>query len=194
MPANYPSLFGLLLALQLVGIRGHAADIQFFSRPLMIPERGPVTSYVLQKSDHRFAFLPPPEWRLNLESSADKLTMLPTNLTASISFTIQVVPTNRPSSLDASWLRGQLARRFDNAEIIREFPCYTSDQKGLAFDLEIAATNGTKMAYRIAFVPYAGGLIEFDLAAPARQVADYHFAFANLLTSFRIESQPAPKP
>jgi hypothetical protein len=194
MPAKYPSLFGLLLALQLVGIRGHAADILFFSRPLMIPERGPVTSYVLEQSEHRFAFLPPPEWRLNLEASRDKLTMLPKSLTASISFTIQVVPTNQPSSLDASWLRGQLVRRFDNVEIIREFPCYTSDRKGLAFDVEKAAANGTKMAYRVAFVPYPGGLIEFVLAAPARKVVDYHFAFANLLTSFRIESQPAPKP
>jgi hypothetical protein len=194
MPAKYPSLFGLLLLLQLVGIRGHAADMQFFSRPLMIPERGPVTSYILQKSDHRFAFLPPPEWRLNLEASTDQLTMLPTNLTASISFAIQVFPTNLASSLDASWLRGQLVKRFGSAEIIREFPCYTSDRKGLAFDLEMAVTNGAKMAYRVAFVPYAGGLIEFDLAAPAPKVADYHFAFANLLTSFRIESPPVPKP
>jgi hypothetical protein len=194
MPAKCPSLFGWFLLLHLVGIRGHAADLQLFSRPLMIPERGAVPSYVLQQSDHRFAFLPPPDWRLNLEASADKLTMLPTNLTASISFAIQVFPTNQPSSLDAPWLRGQLVKRFGNAEIIREFPCYTSDRKGLAFDLEVAVTNGARMAYRVAFVPYAEGLIEFDLAAPAPKVADFHFAFANLLTSFRIESPPAAKP
>ena len=194
MPANPPSLLLLMVLLPWVAARGQAAEIRLFPHPLLIPERGLVTAYVLQKSDRHFAFLPPPEWRLNLEASADKLTMLPTNLTASINFAIQVVSTNQSRSLDASWLRSQLAKRFDQAEVLREFPCYTSDRPGLAFDLETVATNGSKMAYRIAFVLYGEGLIEFDLAAPAASVADYYFAFANLLTSFRIESRPASKP
>jgi hypothetical protein len=48
-----------------------------------------------------------------------------------------------------------------------------------------------EVSQKVAAIPFPGGMLEFNLTVPSGKLDDYYFAFANLLTSFRINHSPA---
>jgi len=165
-----------------------AEPFWLFTRPLVIPERGVVTGYVLQTSQERYSFLPPADWVVQEKAATREVVMMAPSLTTSISF--KIVPANAESPGGASleeW-RKAIRERYPGARVVAEFPCYTGSGAGTAFDLERRAAKRLKISTRLAVVPLSGGRVEFNLTTPAGKLDEFHFAFGNLLTSFMAES------
>jgi hypothetical protein len=164
-----------------------AESFKLLTSTVHIPERGDVTGYVVQMEHDRFSFLPPPTWRLGSNSKEQQITMMPHDLSASIRVKMVSLGTSNSSGLDARQLRQEILTRFPDATDVKEFTCYTGASSGLAFDFKRTLKNRAKLATRLAFVPFSSGRIEFSLTASSSQFTNYHLAFGNLLTSFRIE-------
>ena len=166
----------------------HAArEFDLFTRPLMIPERGAVPSYVLQTPKHRFSFLAPPQWRVKENPATKEVVIMAPGLTTSICFKfIEAAPGSTPQETLEQW-RKAILETYSGAKITAEFPCYTSNVEGTAFDLERSSPNQGKVSTRLALISLGQGRIEFNLTTPKGKLVDNYFAFANLLTSFHIE-------
>ena len=175
-----------------------ATEFQLYTKPLVISERGTVTSYVLQTSKGRFSFLPPPDWAVQENPKTKEVLMMARSLITSIRFKVveDAQETTKEARL-AQWHQAVLENHPD-AKITAEFPCYSSKLEGVALDLERLAPNRTKVFTRLAFLPLPAGRIEFDLTTTAGNFAETRLAFGNFLTSFRVEppagSLPSPRP
>jgi len=167
----------------------HAAEqFRLFTRPLAIPERGTVTSYALQTSSNQFCFLPPPDWVVKESPTTREVIMMAPNLVTSIRFKPPETIPDPTVRADPGHWRKEILAKHPGAKITAEFPCYTGSGSGTAFDFERVSTNKSKVSMRMAFVPMPVGTVEFSLTTPAGKLDDYHLAFGNLLTSFRVES------
>ena len=166
-------------------------EFRLYKRPLVISERGMVTSYVLQTSKARFSFLPPLNWAVKENPTTKEVVMMARNLITSIRFKIvEAEPEATKEARVAQWRQAVLDKHPDG-KITAEFPCYTGKVEGTALDLERIAANKTKVFTRLAFIPLPGGRVEFDLTTTSGNLADTRLAFGNFLTSFRVESATA---
>ena len=182
----HPALFGgavLLLALATVrAADGDALDTESVN----IPERGEVTVYVLRVEGKEFRFIPPRTWSVRYDPAKKTVTLLPPDLDAGLSMTIAPEPDASRGSLKPEPLRELILTRYPEANITSEFRCYAAGKTGLAFEFERMLEKETKAAFRIAFVPFDGGVIEFELKTTGSKLPAYHHIFGNLLNSFRI--------
>jgi hypothetical protein len=187
-------------------------EFRLYTRPLVISERGTVTSYVLQTSKARFSFLPPSKWAVKENATTKEVVMMARNLITSIRFKIVgAAPeaTNEPSkvkgptsevgqppqtleALKAQW-RQSVQENHPDGRITAEFPCYTGKIEGAALDLERIAPNKAKVFTRLAFIPLPDGRVEFDLTTTSANLAETRLAFGNFLTSFRVDQAAAPE-
>jgi hypothetical protein len=166
-------------------------EFRLYTRPLVIPERDPVTSYVLQTSTASFSFLPPRNWAIKENATKKEVVMMARNLITSIRFKIvETAPEATKEARVAQW-RQTVQENHPDGKIIAEFPCYTSRVEGTALDLERIAPNKTKVFTRLAFIPLPDGRVEFDLTTTSADLADTRLAFGNFLTSFRVETLAA---
>jgi len=179
--------FCLLAGCGVASLQG-AEQFWLFTRPLVIPERGAVTSYVLQTSQERYCFLPPADWVVKENAATREVVMMAPTLTTSISF--KILPANSDSSVgtDLEEWRKAILKQYPGARMVAESPCHTGTGAGTAFDLERTAANRLKISTRLAVVPMSGGRIEFNLTTPAGKLEEFHLAFGNLLTSFTVEA------
>jgi len=168
-----------------------AGQFRLFTRPLNIPERGIVTSYVLHTDEAEFRFLPPADWVVQENATTRTVVMMARNLTTSISFKIMEAGSEAGGRVGTNQWRNAISERYPGARILAEFPCYTGNGEGTAFDLERTAANKSKILTRLAFVPMHGGMIEFNLTTPVGKLDELHLVFGNLLTSFRVEPSRA---
>lgn len=184
------SLLALMLLLP-AKLLPAAESLRFFTQPLVIPERGTVTSCVILLGSNRFSFLPPADWRVHCDDSTKLVTLTSRDLGVGLHFKFVSDRFQTGQPLQVEMLRTQVLQRFSNGKIANEFACFTSGREGLAFDVEYTGAKKIKMLTRLAFIPFPGGLVEFNLTGTEKQFESNHLAFGNLLTSFRIE--PAPK-
>ena len=167
-------------------------EFRLYKRPLVISERGTVTSYVLQTSKARFSFLPPLNWAVKENAKTKEVVMMARNLITSIRFKIvEAEPEATKEAQVAQW-RQAVMENHPDGKITAEFPCYTSKVEGTALDLERIAPNKTKVFTRLAFIPLPEGRVEFNLTTTAGNLADTRLAFGHFLTSFHVEP-PASK-
>lgn len=180
------ALFGgavLLLVLAPVqAADGYSLDTESVN----IPERGEVTGYVLRVEDKEFRFIPPNKWSVRYDPAKKTVTLLPPDLEAGLSVTIATEPDESGGNLKPEQLRELILTRYPGARITAEFRCYAAGRAGLAFEFERMLEKETKAAFRIAFVPFEGGVIEFELKTTGSKLPAYHHTFGNLLNSFRI--------
>jgi hypothetical protein len=166
-------------------------DFQVFTRSLVIPERGPVTSYVVVCASNQFAFLPPPGWLISPDAKERTITLKSRDYSSSLSLKIVPAVQSPSTELKADDLRQLIRDRYPGVRIVREFACHTASGDGLAFDVEQVVQSKRVISRRLAFVPVPGGRVEFNLTCSPDKLASLHTTFGNLLTSFRV--QPAPK-
>ena len=169
-----------------------ATEFQLYTRPLVISERGTVTSYVLQTSKGRFSFLPPPNWAVQETPKTKEVLMMARNLITSIRFKIVEGTAETTTEARAAQWRQSVLEKHPDGKITAESPCYSSKLEGVALDLERLAPNKAKVFTRLAFLPLPEGRIEFDLTTTAGNLTETRQAFGNFLTSFRVEP-PAAK-
>ncbi len=160
---------------------------RLFSTGVTIPERGMVTGYTLISGEYKFSFLPPPKW--NVEGNAEKKTVFLTgqDLGTVLRFRVVTRKSDEEPKTKVEQLRAVVTERFPQGRIIHEFECFTGGRKGNAFDLETTVSTNAVVATRLAFVPFDGGTVEFELTTQPQKLEQYHFTFNCLLTSFRME-------
>jgi len=162
-------------------------EFRLYTRPLVIPERSPLNSYVLQTSTARFSFLPPMNWAVKENAAKKEVVMMARNLITSIRFKIvEAAPEATKEAQTAQW-RQTVQDNHPDGKIIEEFPCYTGKVEGTALDLERIAANKTKVFTRLAFIPLPDGRVEFDLTTTGGDLAETRLAFGHFLTSFGVE-------
>ena len=187
-------LIALGLAAMVLSARFQGAEgFRIFSQPLLIPERGEVTSYVVMTESNKFSFLPPPVWNMGKNSGERTVTFVPDDLSAKISFKINPGIPRTLQDLQTEFFRQEITTRYPEAKIVAESLCYTSGQQGITFDLESHVANRPPMSMRLAFIPFENGMVEFNLTAETRTFSAHHLTLGNLLTSFRIEPIPRAK-
>ena len=145
---------------------------------------------VLLAGGQKFSFMPPANWSVKADAVKRSITLLPQNLKAGITVRFNQKSDGRTPELNAAELRERIQERYPGAKITREFECVTDGQTGLAFDFVRVVDKDTLAGMRIAFAPYPGGTVEFELTTAAAQFADYHIAFSRMLNSFHVEEHP----
>jgi hypothetical protein len=181
-----PALFSgaplLLVLAPLLAAQGYALHTE----SVTIPEQGAVTEYVLRIEDKEFRFIPRKKWSVRYDPAKRTATLLPPNLEAGLSFTITPAPGELLQNLNPERLRELILARYPGARITTESRCYAAGKAGLAFEFERMLEKETTAAFRIAFVPFDGGVIEFELKTTGSKLPAYHHTFGNLLNSFRV--------
>lgn len=179
-------------ALALISLARSAQSGESFrliTEPRRISERGEVTSYVLILGGDRYSFLPPPDWKVQGNAAQNEVVMMSPDRVASIRFKIVSRDSDSLAASESEKFRAQIFQRYPNAKILAEFPCYTADAQGTAFDLEEALPNKSKVSHRLAFLPLSGKSLEFDLSVTTAKFGLFDFTFSNLLTSFHTRSR-----
>src|SRR6185295_13324436 len=152
-------------------------QFRLYTQPLVMAERSPMTSYVLQTASARFSFLPPQNWAVKENATTKEVVMMARNLITSIRFKIvEAGPEATKEARVAQW-RQTVQENHPDGKITAEFPCYTSKIEGTALDLERIAANKTKVFTRLAFIPLPDGRVEFDLTTTSSDLADTRLAF-----------------
>jgi len=152
-----------------------------------IPERGPVTVYVLETRRHRLSFWGPPGWVIKENPNSKEVVMMSRDLVTCLTLKIVDDPPGGDARPRVEQWRQAVLEAHPNAKILGEFDCYTSNAAGRALDLERVTSVKSKQLSRLAFVPLPEGRLEFKLTAPSEKFHQQRFAFGNLLTSFRAE-------
>jgi len=170
-----------------------AETFRLFSQPLLIPERGEVTSYFLLAGSNRFSFLPPAQWQISAKTEKREVTILSRDQSAGMSIKIVVDGIAAKGKPDLDKWRKEALKRYPNAKIVSESSCYSGDGEGICFEFHHIAAQKAKMSTRLAIVPFWEGIVEFLFTAPRESSEDYAFTFANLLTSFHSEKCASPE-
>jgi len=124
------------------------------------------------------------------DASGKTIQLIPQNLNAGITLRITLAEEKGRPSLDPNKLREVVLERYPGARITNQFTCYTSAEKGIAFDFERTVQTNTRAAGRMAFVSFDAGTIEFELTTLADKLPDYRLTFGAVMTSFHVEPFP----
>jgi hypothetical protein len=181
-----PCTFGLCLALSLAATQA-ADDFRLREKVENLPEIGEVRRSILTSDDREFSFVRPAGWSLKLDAGARKATFQSRDFGSTI--VMQLTPENRAAAKSDEWRR-QVTERFPEAHLDEMFPCYTDGLQGQAFDLREERGQNLVVCYRVAFVPFEGGTMEFTLITSSRMAPLARHAFGVFLTSLKTDSVP----
>jgi hypothetical protein len=179
----------IILGVVLAELAVSASDLPVFRLELVevaAPEGGRVTSQVLVTPTHRFGLKFPARWAVQMVSSNQTLMMFEPDLRAGIQLRFWPQESQTPEELE-SWLRQRLEERQEDEVMVGQFRTRSATAEGWGFDLVRSVDRKTRAGLRVIVVPYPGGLAEFELRAPAAEVADYHRVLRHLVASFSPE-------
>jgi hypothetical protein len=179
----------------LSGPAARAADgFLLTTERLAAPEGGEVTQHILLTDTHAFRFHPPPEWGIQTVPTNRLVMFWEGGLGAGILLRFwPPEPTNSLAALRETW-RPRIEARRAGGRVIQEFACGSVAGPGLGFDLEQRVDPLTYAAFRVAVIPYPGGIAEFELRTTATHATNYHRLFRHLVGSFAAELRGPPSP
>jgi hypothetical protein len=182
---------GLLLAL---AASAQAAGMVVYQEEVELSEGGTTQRPVLLTETHQVRFQPPARWHMELTSTNQTVMFYEPGLEAGIMMRLWTEgATNQENGSSTGW-RKRVEDRLEQGEVIAEFKVYSANAEGIGIDLEQSLTPVTRAAYRIALIPFEGGLVEFELRTSAEWAAKYQRVFRHLVGSFlaeRRDSEPA---
>lgn len=174
----------LLSALTITAAPSQAESVFITTRGVEIPEAGFVTNTVLYTARHELTFLPPLNWKESFDTNTLVFTWSSKDYATELR--LRIASALQAAELKPEELREKIRREYPRARVKEEFACHTGGGSGLAFDLEERGAQGLVTATRLAFVPFAGGMIEFTLVTPADRLQQNHLLFGHFLNSFRV--------
>ena len=171
-----------------------AEGFKIFTQPLLInSERGEVSSYVVITDSKRYNFLPPIGWNVSANATEKTVTFLSEDHSASIGLKFIAGVRKASEASGSAATHAEIATRYPDSKIQQEFPCHTSANEGVGFDLERHIEDRPPVSIRFAIVPFEDSTVEFTLTTETRRFAKHRWALANLMTSFRIDPGGRPK-
>ena len=166
--------------------------LRLAKQPGVQEEGGTLTRYSVQTERREFHFLPPPDWQVTLDDAAQAVVFAPRDGSVRFSLKITWSAGAKPALPDLAALRSQLLERHPDTIITEEFTAHASQESGPAFDLTYTTAKTYSLASRVAFIPFPGGMVEFELTARPEKFAQNHLTFGRLLNSFQIEEAGPP--
>jgi hypothetical protein len=173
-------ILGVVLGWQVLAVEG--ATFQLIPTEVETAEGGVLKQQELVTETHRIALRIPPRWGIQLVSSNQSLLILEPNLRAGIEVRLWPQEGQEQEEL-ATWLK-RIEERSNGAVMINQFRARSATAEGWGFDLVRAIDRTTRAGLRVILVPYPGGMAEFELRAPAAEVADYYRMLRHLVASF----------
>jgi hypothetical protein len=173
-----------------VGADAPVRTFQIYSQDMDEPENPNRKVYVLRTDTQRFFFLPPHRWEVRQEGTNQALLFTAPDLSAGIRLDLDVDTNTIPVSLEPVRLREAVLAGFSDSQIEREYACVVDGQKGVAFDLRKTLQHSTQAMFRLAYVPYPGGLAAFEMRTTTNHSTSARRALGRLMNSFRVEPQP----
>ena len=132
---------------------------------------------------NKFDFVAP--LGLRLSAKPDRLTLVASNSTYSLTFRILSSGTTGLNPGRGVPPREFLLSQFPGASVIEEFFRTAANRNGPAFELRQKVAGGAVQASCVAFIPSAAGFLEFSFTAPLSKSAEAKVAFNSLLRTFR---------
>jgi hypothetical protein len=154
--------------------------LKLVERQVNIPERGPVTDYLLSSGTNHFSFSPPPLWRTSHRPGANSVAIMSADGTTSIAIEFLSPKPDEPQAKSTL-----IKTRFPDVAIDDSFDCSTGLGPSTACDLRRKATGDVRLTSRVIYVFTPAAAIEFTLTGPTASFADHTTAFAGLVNSFR---------
>jgi hypothetical protein len=151
-------------------------------------EGGEIMGAAVVVGTNKFCFIPPSNWLQESNMREKKVTFTRRDFTATMN--LKIWETNLPPEI---WQEMAL-QQFPGGKITTEFDCFTAGEEGHAFDIERTLAKRSKLTSRVAYVPFDGGTLEFQMTTTPDVFRKYHPVFGQLLNSFRIEPFVAPTP
>ncbi len=133
---------------------------------------------------NQFAFTVPEGFRADA-SNPQKIVLSDINYTFFLTIRFNDRSSGQANSVQVATCRSLALNRFPGATIVKETSEYANSRSGPGFDLQWKNSAGTEQSARIAFVPSAVGVIEFNLLTRSNKFTDGRSYFAVLLASFR---------
>jgi hypothetical protein len=173
-------LYALVFGWQMLAVVG--ATFQLIPTETKGAEGGIAKQQELVTDTHRFVLKIPDRWGIQLVSSNQSVLILEPNLRAGIQLRLWPQEGQAEGEL-ATWLK-RIEDRSAGAVMIRRFRAQSATAEGWGYDLVRAMDRATRAGLRVILVPYPGGVAEFELRAPASEVADYYRVLRHLVASF----------
>ena len=181
----------VLLAGQICGpvtaLDGMKDEFRVFTERVPMQEQGFVYGYAVVIDNRKFSFLPPGDWIEESNAKERLITFTRRDLKAVL--TVGISRTNINSKMWAS----KIHEEFPEAKITADFVCYTAGLEGRAFEFERTSPRNLKLVTRLAFVPFSGGLIKFQMTTAPEIFRSCHPLFGRVVTSFQVQDMPADK-
>ncbi len=184
------AVIGCLLALA-PGL--DAADtFRLGTRSEEIAEAGTVKFTTLTTALNEYVFQPPPGWKSEPNAGASTITWTSPDFRSLLRLKVPSGENETVPKLKAEELRPLATESKAENKIVEESPCYTAGLSGLAFDIERVTETKATLRLRRAFVPVAGGVVEFTLSCPLDEFPSRQSDLSRFLNSFRV-SRAAPR-
>jgi hypothetical protein len=162
-------------------------SFRLVTRKSVIHEAGEVVSFLILSDGGQFSFLPPPGWRSRIEEDRGmRLSFTTADGAARITIELHGHEERELADPDRNGAREFIAGHYPDGRILRQYACYASELKGLAFDLERIAANGTKVRTRVALISHPEGKMLIDLTTAEHLFEGHRLAHAKLLTSLQV--------
>jgi hypothetical protein len=159
-----------------------SGPLELIEQQIEIPERGPVTGYLLSLGTNHFSFLPPPRWRASHRPGANSVAIMSSDSTTSITIDFIAVKADGEGHNPLSLIK----ERFADTTPGESIDCHTGLGLAIGYDLQRKGASGLRLTSRVIYVLTPAAVIEFTLTAPAATFLVHATAFAGLVNSFRV--------
>jgi hypothetical protein len=161
-----------------------AAEFTIESRTVVVPENGSVSSLILRTAQSEVSLIPPPNWRLSIDTNTTTLTWQSRDFRTMLR--LHLVPgQGGGASLNKDVLREHVKLDFPDAVIRDEAECFTATHSGTGFELEQRNAQYSWVT-RLSFVPYDGGMLELRITCPLEDDEQTRHCLTGIMNSLRI--------
>jgi hypothetical protein len=163
-----------------------------YHEEIELPEGGLGRRPVLLTPTHEIRFRMPPGWHMELTSTNQSILFLQPDLMAGIMMRLWPdPPANESNGPSSSW-RERMEERLEQGQLVSQFKTFSATGPGVGFDIEQRVSPSIRAAFRVALVPFEGGMADFELRTDADRATNYHRVFRHLVGSFSAEPRTVP--
>jgi hypothetical protein len=166
-----------------------SAQNEFKLKPhaIVMPEGGSINGFAIEFQTNRVIFRPPYEWQIRTEAAEKRVTMMPSDRTASLMMQFVPEATGKKPEIPIDKLREKVKVRFEGGKIFEEFVFHGGAGPAQSFDVDRGTNASNKVLSRIAFLPIEGFLVEITMTSLPKDFPTHLHSFANLMGSFTLE-------
>lgn len=161
-----------------------AGPMELLSRRIAIPENGYASEIVVRTSQFEVALVPPPQWRLSVDTNATTLTWQTPDFHTMLRLRL-VAGQGGGTAQGSEVLRARVQAEFPEAEIRDVAECFSATHSGTSFELEERKTRFPTVT-RLAFLPLDGGRLELQLTGPLDESESARHRLTSIMNSLRV--------